>query len=162
MRGSLGIFLSISVAWCAPVWAQAALISSGNAPSVGNDTIYHLAVDPTQYPNESAVLLLDDGVLRYEADGTGVKTYRQVTQILSPDALEDYAEHEFSYSPGHQRLTVNWIRVVRPDGSVVSEAPTQVQDADVPATLGDPVYSDTKIRRYSLSGVAPGTMGGGS
>jgi transglutaminase-like putative cysteine protease len=158
MRGSLGIFLSISVAWCAPVWAQAALISSGNAPSVGNDTIYHLAVDPTQYPNESAVLLLDDGVLRYEADGTGVKTYRQVTQIISPDALEDYAEHEFSYSPGHQRLTVNWIRVVRPDGSVVSEAPTQVQDADVPATLGDPVYSDTKIRRYSLSGVAPGTI----
>ena len=37
------------------------------------------------------MLLLDDGVVRYEANGTGVKTYRQVTQILSPDAVADYA-----------------------------------------------------------------------
>jgi transglutaminase-like putative cysteine protease len=104
------------------------------------------------------VLLLDDGVVRREADGAGVTTYRQVTQIISPEVVKDYAEHEFSYSPGHQRLTVNWIRVVRPDGTVVSDAPTQVQDADIPATLSDPVYSDTKVRRFSLSGVAPGTI----
>jgi transglutaminase-like putative cysteine protease len=104
------------------------------------------------------VLLLDDGVVRREADGTGVTTYRQVTQILSPEVVKDYAEHEFSYSPGHQRLTVNWIRVVRPDGSVVSDAPTQAQDSDIPAMLADPVYSDTKVRRFSLSGVAPGTI----
>src|SRR5919199_1106547 len=30
--------------------------------------------------------------------------------------------------------------------------------ADVPATMGDPVYSDSKVRRFSLSGVAPGTI----
>jgi transglutaminase-like putative cysteine protease len=138
--------------------AQAPRITPAGDPSVRNDTLYRLAVDPKDHPNERSVLLLDDGVLRYEADGTGTKTYRQITQILTPDAVEDNAEQEFSYSPGHQRLTVNWIRVVRPDGSVVSEKPTQVQDADVPATLGNPVYSDTKVRRYSLSGVAPGTL----
>jgi hypothetical protein len=104
------------------------------------------------------VLLLDDGVIRYEADGTGTETYRQVTQILTPDAVEEYAEREFTYAPGHQRLTVNWIRVVRPDGTVLSEAPSQAQDADIPASLTDPVYTDTKVRRYSLSGVAPGTL----
>jgi len=104
------------------------------------------------------VVLLDDGVVRYEADGTGTKTYRQITQILTPDAVGDYAEHEFSYSPGHQRLTVNWIRVLHTDGSVISEAPSQVQDADVPAALGDPVYTDTKVRRYSLSGVVAGSI----
>src|SRR4051812_22211379 len=138
--------------------AQAPVITPYGDPSVRNDTLYHLAINPANYPNESVVLLLDDGVVRYEADGTGSKTYRQVTQILSPDAVDDYAEHEFSYAPGHQQLTVNWIRVVRPDGTVVSEAPTQVQDADVPATMGDPVYTDARVRRYSLSGVAPGTI----
>ena len=139
-------------------WAQAPVITPAGDPSVRSDSVYNLAVNPVEYPDEPVVLLLDDGVMRFEADGTGRKTYRQVTQILSPEAVDDYAEHEFSYSPGHQRLTVNWIRVVRADGTVVSEAPGQVQDADVPATLGDPVYSDTKIRRYSLSGVAPGTI----
>ncbi len=142
----------------APAQAQAPVITPAGDPSVRSDTLYRLSVDPAHYPDESVVLLLDDGVVRYETDGTGRMTYRQVTQILSPDAVEDYAEHQFSYAPGHQRLTVNWIRVVRPDGTLVSDAPTQVQDSDVPATLGDPVYTDTKVRRYSLSGVAPGTI----
>jgi transglutaminase-like putative cysteine protease len=150
---SLLVLLSAS-----PLRAQAPRITSAGDTSVRSDTIYRLAVAPSGNPDAAAVLLLDDGVVRYELDGTGVQTYRQVTQILSPDAVEDYAEHEFSYSPGHQRLTVNWIRVVRPDGTLISEAPTQVQDADIPASLGDPVYSDTKVRRYSLRGVAPGTI----
>jgi transglutaminase-like putative cysteine protease len=150
--------LVVSTLLVAPAWAQAPAITPTGDPSVRSDTLYRLAVNPAEHPDEPVVLLLDDGVVRYEANGTGVKTYRQVTQILSPEAVADYAEHEFSYAPGHQQLTVNWIRVVRPDGTVISDAPTQVQDADVPATLGDPVYSDTKVRRFSLSGVAPGTI----
>jgi hypothetical protein len=138
--------------------AQAPAITPAGDPSIRNDTLYRLAVNPREHPDESVIVLLDDGVVRYEADGTGTKTYRQVIQILTPDAVADYAEHEFSYSPGHQRLTVNWIRVLHPDGSVISEAPGQVQDADVPAALGDPVYTDTKVRRYSLSGVVAGSI----
>jgi hypothetical protein len=152
--------LLVCASWlaCAPAWAQAPKITPSGDPSIRNDTLYSLAVDPRNHPGESAVLLLDDGVIRYEADGTGTETYRQVTQILTPDAVEEYAEREFTYAPGHQRLTVNWIRVVRPDGTVLSEAPSQAQDADIPASLTDPVYTDTKVRRYSLSGVAPGTL----
>lgn len=138
--------------------AQAPVITPAGDPSVRADTIYALAVDSTKHPDEPYVVLLDDGVIRYEADGRGSRTYRTIVQLLQADAVDDWAERQFSYSPGHEKLTVNWVRVVRPDGSVVSEAPTQVQDADVPATLGDPVYSDRKIRRYSLSGVAPGTI----
>jgi transglutaminase-like putative cysteine protease len=141
-----------------PAQAQAPRITPDGDPSVRSDSIYQLAVDPGEYPDESVVLLLDDGVVRYEADGTGSKTYRQVSQILAAEAVDEYAEHEFSYTPGRQRLTVNWIRVVRPDGSVISDTPGQVQDADVPASLSNPVYTDTKVRRYSLSGVGPGTI----
>lgn len=155
---AIRLLLVATVGLASTAVGQAPRISPDGDPSVRNDTLYQLAVDPAAYPDEAVVFLLDDGVVRYEADGTGSKTYRQVAQILSPDAVEDYAEHEFSYAPGHQRLTVNWIRVVRPDGTVVSDSPSHIQDADVPAALSDPVYSDTKIRRYSLSGVAPGTI----
>jgi transglutaminase-like putative cysteine protease len=157
MRACSVLLLSVLLS-TSPVLCQAPVITPAGDPSVRSDTIYRLAVNPAAYPEDDAVLLLDDGVVRYETDGTGLETYRQVVQILTADAVTDYAEHEFSYSPGHQRLTVNWIRVVRPDGTVVSEAPTQVQDADVPAAMSDPVYSDRKVRRYSLSGVAPGTI----
>ena len=138
--------------------AQAPTITPAGDPSVDADTIYRLAVDPADHEGEPFVYLLDDGVMVYQANGQSRHTYRQVVQILTQDAVDDWAEQRFSYEPGHQKLTVNWIRVVKPNGEVVSAAPTHVQDSDVPATMGNPVYADRKVRRYSLSGVAAGTI----
>lgn len=138
--------------------AQAPKITAGGDPSVRADTIYHLAVDAAKYPEQDMVYLLDDGVVRLEADGTGTRTFRQVIQVLKPAAATRLQEQSFSWSPQHQKLTVNWVRVVRPDGTVVSDAPAQVQESDVPAARNDPVYSDRRVRRMSLSGVAPGTL----
>ncbi|HEX5438152.1 MAG TPA: DUF3857 domain-containing transglutaminase family protein [Gemmatimonadaceae bacterium] len=123
-----------------------------------HDSIYALAVNKADHPGEDFVYLLDDGVVRYEADGRSRSTYRQVVQVLTQRGVDQWAEQEFTYAPGHQRLTVNWIRVIRPDGTVVSAKPSLAQDADIPATMGDPVYTDQKVRRFSLSGVAPGTI----
>jgi transglutaminase-like putative cysteine protease len=140
------------------LYAQASRISPLGDPSVRADSIYKLAVDPAKFPEQDAAFLLDDGVLRFEADGRGTRTYRQIVQILRQSAVERYQEQSFSWSPAHERLTINWIRVVRPDGSVVSAKPAHVQESDVPASTDDPVYSDRRVRRVSLSGVAPGTI----
>lgn len=138
--------------------AQAPRITPAGDPSVKNDTIYSLAVDPAKHPEESIAILLDDGVVRVEADGRTTRTYRMVTQLLKSDVEENYQEQSFSYAPGHQRLTVNWIRVVRPNGEIVSAEPSHVQDSDIPASEGDPVYSDQKVRRVSLTGVKAGMI----
>ena len=138
--------------------AQAPKITPAGDPSVRADTIYHLAVDPAKHAEEDAVFLLDDGVVRREADGTGTRTFRQVIQVLKPAAATRLQEQSFSWSPSHQKLTVNWVRVVKPDGTIVSMAPAQVQESDVPAARNTPVYTDQRVRRMSLSGVEPGTL----
>jgi transglutaminase-like putative cysteine protease len=138
--------------------AQAPAVGPGGDPSVASDTIYRLAVTPADYPDESYVYLLDDGVVRFEADGRGTRTYRQVVQILDQDGVEAWGELSFSYSGSREKLTVNWARVLRPDGTVVSERPTHEQESDVPAALEYPVYSDTKVRRATLGGLAPGLL----
>lgn len=142
----------------APLAAQAPVITQQGDPSVKADSIYRLAVKPTDHPDEDAVYLLDDGVVRYEADGRGTQTFRQIVEILKPDAVDRYREFRFSYAPKHERFRINWMRVLKPDGTVISAAPTQEQDSDVPAQMGDPVYSDRKVKRLSLTGVAPGTI----
>jgi transglutaminase-like putative cysteine protease len=142
--------------------AQTPKITPKGDPSVKDDSIYALAVDPKAFPEDQIAVLLDDGVVRYEADGRSTRTFRMVVQILKEDAVENYAEHRVGWAPGHQKLTVNWMRVVRPDEeggyTVVSDKPTHVQDSDVPAQMGNPVYSDRKVRRMSLGGVAVGTI----
>ena len=140
------------------VSAQAPIISPNGDPSVNSDTLYKLAVNPASYPNQPLVWLLDDGVIRYDDQGRETRTYRKVIQVLKQEIAGPLSEQSFSYSPGHERLTINWMKVVKPNGEVISAAPTHVQESDVPARMGDPVYSDRKIKRISLTGLAAGTI----
>lgn len=152
----LNATLCVAVAF--PLAAQAPRITAAGDPSIRADTIYRLAVDPARYPLEDAAFLLDDGVLRLASDGSGTRTYRQIVQVLKQSGADRMQEHSWSYSPGHQKLTVNWVRVVRPDGTIISRKPSHEQESDVPAGDDSPVYSDRRVRRASLSGVAPGTL----
>ncbi len=138
--------------------AQAPRITPAGDPSVRSDSIYRLAVDPADFPEESAAFLLDDGVIVVEADGRERRTFRQVVQVLKQAAVEGLAEHSFSWSPDNEEFTLNWIRVVQPDGTVLSAGPAQQQESDVPAAMGAPVYANRKVVRVSMSGVAVGTI----
>jgi len=137
--------------------AQAPNITPSGDPSVKSDTIYRLAVDPKTHPDDPYIFLLDDGVVRVEPDGRTIRTYRQVIQILNQDGVEDWAEQSFGYNASREKLRINWIRVVKPDGTVISDGPSHEQESLSPVALSAPVYSDGKVRRISLAGVAPGT-----
>ena len=138
--------------------AQAPHITPAGDPSVKSDTIYKLAVPEGSHADEPYVLLLDDGVIKIEPDGRLTTTYRQVVQILTQEAAEQWGEHTFSYSSGREKLTINWIRVLKPNGEVVSAKPTHEQESLAPVSLEAPVYSDVKLHRVTLGGVAPGTL----
>ncbi|HEX6576680.1 MAG TPA: DUF3857 and transglutaminase domain-containing protein, partial [Gemmatimonadaceae bacterium] len=128
------------------------------APQKVTDSLYKLAVDPKSHPDLAYVWLLDEGVWKIEADGRTKNTTRQVVQILTQQGAEVYRERRYSWNPESQKLTVNWMRVVKPNGEVISEHPEQIQDSDVPAEMGVPMYTATKVRRMSLSGLEPGTI----
>ena len=58
------IVWSVLLFLAGPALAQAPRITPNGDPSVRNDTIYRLAVNPADHPNEAYVYLLDDGVVR--------------------------------------------------------------------------------------------------
>jgi transglutaminase-like putative cysteine protease len=141
-----------------PLAAQAPVITPSGDPSVRSDTIYRLAVKPADYPDQPFVYLLDDGVVVHQADGRGRTTYRQVIQILTREGAETWGEQTFSYEAERQKLTVNWIRVLDLNGKMISARPTHQQETSAPVSQQYPVYTDTRIRRMSVAGVAPGTI----
>ncbi|MGD2135977.1 MAG: DUF3857 domain-containing protein, partial [Gemmatimonadales bacterium] len=138
--------------------AQAPVITPDGDPSVDSDTIYALHVDPADYPDEPAVVLLDDGVVRREADGRGTETYRTVVQVLRRDAVGNWSEYSFSWPEGQESFRLNWMRVLDLEGNVLSEEPSQQQETTVPAAEQYPVYVDTRVLRASLARVEPGTI----
>ena len=161
MRTSVWLSLCLillALASASPARAQAPVITPAGDPSVNADTIYALAVDPASRPEDAVVLLLDDGIMRLDATGRGTRTYRQVVQILREAGVRQYAERRLSYAPDHEKLTLNWVRVLRPTGEVLSDGPAQLQESDVPAAISNPVYVNRKELRLSLGGVAVNTI----
>jgi hypothetical protein len=155
----LRTLLALSLTLCAiSASAQSPRVTPAGDPSVKSDTIYSLAVKASDYADQPYIFLLDDGIVKFEADGSGSRTYRQIVQILTPEAAERWGEQSFAYSTDKEKFTLNWARVVRPDGSVVSEKPVHEQESLAPVAMEAPVYSDEKLHRISLGGVAPGTI----
>lgn len=155
----LATLLGLSLAGAAPALAQAPVITEQGDPSVRSDTIYKLAVDPADYPEDEYVVLLDDGVLRREADGTGTFTYRLVAQVLTPEAAERFGEQSFGWDMKRERFRLNWIRVIdAKTGRVISDKPVHDQESRAPVDFDAPVYTDRQTRRMSLGGVVPGTI----
>ncbi|MBI2796152.1 MAG: DUF3857 and transglutaminase domain-containing protein [Gemmatimonadetes bacterium] len=146
------------VATSAPGAAQ----QIAGVPPAGSDTIYRLALDtanmPRYFKRFGYVMLLDQGAARHEADGSGSRTYRQVVQVLNADGVRPWAERSLAWQPDRSSLRINWIRVVRPNGEVVSDQPVVKQESDVPSSSLIPIYMMQKVIRVSLAGVAPGTI----
>ena len=142
----------------APLAAQAPRVTPAGDPTVLADTIYALAVDPTAYGERDHVILLDDGIVIREHDGTGSATYRTVAQVLTRQAVEQWGELAFGYDAVDEEFRLNWARVIAPDGRVVSEAPAHTQVLDAPVAGVSPVFTDQKQVRVSLSGLEPGMI----
>jgi len=129
------------------------------APTPADDSLYRLAVDPATHEGEATHPIADLTTVTVESNGRVLKTFRRVVQVLTDAGAARLREQQFGYVPGHQSFDVHWLRIVRLNGSVVSAAPTQIQESDVPAPVStSPIYSDQKIVRMSLSGVAVGTI----
>lgn len=158
LRMQRSLLALVSLLAAAVAGAQSFRVTPAGDPSVKSDTIYSLAVKASDYADQPYVFLLDDGIVTVETDGSGTRTYRQIVQILTPEAAETWGERSFGYSTNREKLTLNWARVLRPDGSVVSEKPVHEQESLAPVAMEAPVYSDEKVHRISLGGVAPGTI----
>jgi hypothetical protein len=137
---------------------QAPVVTSAGDPSVQDDSIYALAVEPGDYRGHDAVFLLDDGITQIEEGGKTLFTFRQVVQILTPDGTDDWGELTFAYYPARQRFRLNWARVLSADGTVLTEGPAHQQQTSPAVEPGSPVYSDRSLVQMSLAGVAPGTI----
>lgn len=123
-----------------------------------SDSIVKLALDPSVQQSTALTTLLDELEFRVEADGRSTRRRRQVFWMRNDAAAKSRAEQSFTYSPSHQNFALNWVRVLKTSGEVVSDKPAQEQDADIPAAMRNPVYQDQRVRRLSLSGLTGGTI----
>jgi Domain of Unknown Function with PDB structure (DUF3857) len=106
-------------------------------------TILKAPIPASNYADEAAVVERDDVVYSYAGDGTGSKLETGVFRVQSSAALQSLAVISFPYASGSQRLDLVYVRVRKPDGTVVDTPVTDAQDQPAQVTQIAPMYSDS-------------------
>jgi transglutaminase-like putative cysteine protease/tetratricopeptide (TPR) repeat protein len=94
--------------------------------------------------------------VRFENDGTDVTETEAVIKIQSQAGVEEFGQLVFGYSSATEKLGIEYIRVRKPDGQVVTTPESTAQDFAPDVLKEAPMYSDYRQRHISVAALQPG------
>jgi len=93
---------------------------------------------------------------RYENDGTGERDVTARIRVQSDAGVQQLGQLVFGYSSANEQMDVRYVRVRKPDGSVVTAGPDAITDITAPVARDAPVYTDFKEKHITVPDLAPG------
>jgi transglutaminase-like putative cysteine protease len=94
--------------------------------------------------------------IREESDGTGTRLTTARVHILADAGVKDMAVLTFTYTSLNQQVEIAYVRVIKPDGTVVVTPPYNVQDLPADVTRTAPMYSDIHQKHVAVKGLGVG------
>jgi hypothetical protein len=94
--------------------------------------------------------------VREEADGTGTQQTRARIHVLADAGVKQMAVLAFTYTASSQQLDIGYVRVVKPDGSIVVTPDYNIQDMPADVTREAPMYSDIHQKHVAVRGLGVG------
>ncbi|MGA7219001.1 MAG: DUF3857 domain-containing protein [Candidatus Sulfotelmatobacter sp.] len=170
------LYLPVFVA-CALVIPRTAPAQSGQAPSSsavpanakkGAKTSEAKPADTAEtskpempkhdYSQEAFVVESYRSTYRFESDGTGRKETVARIHVQSEAGVQQWGQIQVGYNSANERLDVAYVRVIKPDGSVVKAGDDAVQDLSAPLEQQAPVYTDYRMKHVTVPGLRPGDV----
>jgi len=94
--------------------------------------------------------------IRMEADGTGSRETISRVRVLADSGVKQMAVLTFTYTASNQQVEIGYVRVIKPDGTVVVTPDYNVQDMPADVTRQAPMYSDIHQKHVAVKGLAVG------
>ncbi|MFI5114504.1 MAG: DUF3857 domain-containing protein, partial [Terriglobales bacterium] len=96
--------------------------------------------------------------IRYETDGTGERVTSAVIRVQSEAAVQQFGQLVFGYNSASETLAVDYVRVRKPSGEIVTTPPASLQDFAPEILKAAPMYSDYREKHVSVAGLRPGDV----
>jgi len=96
--------------------------------------------------------------IREEADGTGTRQTTARVRILADAGVKEMAVLTFTYTALNQQVDIGYMRVIKPDGTVVVTPAYNVQDLPADVTRTAPMYSDIHQKHVAVKGLGVGDV----
>ena len=90
---------------------------------------------------------------KFENDGTSSRQDTARIRVQSEAGVQRYGLLSFSYASGTGSFEVKYVRVRKPDGSVVDTPPDNMQDMSAQITREAPFYSDIHEKHIAVKGL---------
>lgn len=110
------------------------------------------------YSQEAVVIERVTNKYRFERDGTGTHEAGMRVKVQTAAGVEEFGQLVFSYNSANEKLDMNFVRVLKADGTVVNATPSDIQDLTAPVTREAPVYTDARQKHVTVRGLRPGDV----
>lgn len=108
------------------------------------------------YSKESFVIEKFSRKIVFAEDGTSELEQTAVIKVQSEAGVREFGVLSFAYNSENERLEVAYIRVRKPDGSLVSTPESNMQDVSSPVTRAAPTYSDLREKQIPVKALSTG------
>jgi tetratricopeptide (TPR) repeat protein len=117
-----------------------------------------LSAKSPDYSAESFVVAKYATDVTYADDGTGERTLTVQVKVQSDAAVHQLGLLEFPYESRNEHLDFVYVRVRKPDGSVVTTPESDAQDQAAEVTRQAPLYSDLHIKQLPVKALSAGDV----
>src|SRR5689334_1750741 len=108
------------------------------------------------YSQEAVVVEHVSTTYRFEKDGTGQRELNMRVKVQSDAGIERFGQLIFGYSSANEKLDMDYVRVHKADGTVVSATASDIQDLTAPVAREAPIYTDLRQKHITVPGLRPG------
>jgi tetratricopeptide (TPR) repeat protein/transglutaminase-like putative cysteine protease len=95
-------------------------------------------------------------VARFENDGTGSRLLSSRIKVQTDAGVQQLGELIFGYNSASEQMDVHFVRVRKPDGSVVTAASDAVKEVTAEVERDAPEYTDYKEKHITVPALHPG------
>jgi len=112
--------------------------------------------DKIDYSQEAAVIEQQETKISFDNDGK--RNREQVTRVrINSDAgVQQWGVLSLPYQSATETVEIGYVRVRKPDNTVISTPEDNVQDLDSEITRSAPFYSDLREKHVAVKGLAKG------
>lgn len=116
------------------------------------------ATSEADHSQEAFVIEKFSRAQKFENDGTSSMEDSARIRIQSEAGVQQYGVLDFSYASATSTLDIVFVRVHKPDGSVIETPAENVQDVTPQITREAPFYSDLHEKHVAVKGLSAGDV----
>ncbi len=108
------------------------------------------------YSSEPLVVEKYSTKARFENDGTGERELAARIKVQSDAGVQQLGELVFGYNSANEEMDVKFVRVVKPDGTVITAAPDAIKEMTAAVERDAPEYTDYKEKHITVPSLHSG------